>query len=106
MTTRVWVERPITSVEDAEGLPIDSIALLDGVPEAWKCGCTDHDTVPPTHGVWHATDGHALTPDWWIACTALLPVEAEEETLAGHAVTPDGGPDLVRRLVTSWEATR
>lgn len=104
---RIFIERPITSVEDAEGLPVGTVAIsVDPVMETGRIRVKSAD--PDLYGArWSfEEDPSWFRDDQMVGFTALVPVEATEETLAGHAVTPDGGPDLVRRLVTSWEATR
>lgn len=110
MTPRVWIERPIESVEDAEALP-------EGTP-----AIAEHDFVRDRCiGGWTGGNGdllysHADMVGW----TALVPVEAEvewatDESLgrwstdgiypSPEAVLRDRWTDpLVRRYVTPWEA--
>lgn len=82
MTPRVWIERPIATVEDAEGLP-------EGTP-----AIAEHDFVRERCiGGWTGGNGdplyfHADMIGW----TALVPVDATVEEL------PIG-----RRLVTEWK---
>ena len=67
MSPRVWVERPITSVEDAEGLPVGAIAFSDGSDAVMKWAAADGEYYwgDPVAG------GEAAVVDW----TALVPVE-------------------------------
>lgn len=99
MTPRVWLERPITSVEDAEALPIGAVALLmkDG-------SVRDHATRTSNPlGPWNR-DMHGYRHSAVLGWTALVPVEAEEETLYAYAVQDDWvGDEKVTRLVTPWE---
>lgn len=104
----IYIPQPIETADDVEALPIGSIALFDGVPEAWKCGCVDYDTTPPTHGVWHAsTAGRELPPDWWVGCVALVPVDADVQTsTAWERIEGRTVPCTESRLVTPWKKNR
>lgn len=100
MTPRVWVERPITSVEDAEGLPVGTVAvtILDDGRVADAAVRKDAPFEPWEEG---AEAGRSYTHAQMVGEVALVPVEATEETLGGYAVGQR--PDMVRRLVTPWE---
>ena len=98
--TIVYVPRLIESAEQAEALPLFTIATIEdspatGYPEVARKivnGWRNRDLM----------DGlipHANMVGW----TALVPIEAEEEFGAGG----DGMDEdfyLTRRLVTPWEA--
>lgn len=94
MTPRVWVERPIESVEDAEALP-EGTVVTDGIG-AWV-GWDDDGTTTFTDG-----EDCEISPQQMIGWTALVPVEAVEEV---HCIDTRGcrEPEWRRRLVTEWE---
>lgn len=98
--SRVWLERPIASVEDAEALPVGTV-VTDGIG-AWV-GWDDDDTVTFTDG-----EDSAITPRQMIGWTALVPVEAVEEESLRRVHARGSRDDLlkakhVRRLVTEWD---
>ena len=94
--TVVYVPRLIESVEQAEALPIGTIAAR-GAIAAVRVPEQTHDE-PWRSGVlgWE----HVSAIGW----TALVPIEAEEETRPGLVglIVPDA-PHDERRLVTPWE---
>ena len=94
--TTVYVPRLIESAEQAEALPVGTVATSeDFAPEVFvKVGPNEW---LGTHGPGTMTD---LTAVGW---TALVPVEAEEETGAkGDGMDEDFY--LTRRYVTPWES--
>lgn len=107
MTPRVWVERPIESVEDAEALPVGTIIeCTAGV----LYGVAPHRKV--TESEWFGGSGRRRSNELHIESpgpvrcmwTALVPVEAEEQKIFAHAVRDDMPPgSMMRRFVTPWE---
>lgn len=98
MTPRVWVERPIATVEDAEALPEGAVILAEATEYTYAWRKTGDDFVDHEGHVWWPED---LAGD---DVTALVPVEAEEEVLAEYAVRAHWRwGQLVRRYVTAWE---
>lgn len=122
--SRVWIERPIESVEDAEALPEGTVVLTRDLsrPYAW----TKDDLGDFRDHYCSVMWPQDIAGDDVIA---LVPVEAEEQwgarDKAGSVTRPSAGtPDphaaledyirvrtatgqhdsLVRRLVTPWEA--
>ena len=73
----VYIPTPITSVEQAEALPEGTVAI-----QPWGHGTTARTL---TNGRWITPSGSALPNAEAIGFTALVPVEAEEET----RVTPE-----------------
>ncbi|WP_347042034.1 hypothetical protein [Brachybacterium nesterenkovii] len=94
MTPRVWIERPIVSVEDAEALPVGTVAI-----QSWGHGTTARTL---TNGRWITPSGSALPHAEVIGFTALVPVEAEEEVVS---IETRGArePEWRHRYVTPWE---
>ena len=98
--TTLYRPVPIKTAEQAEALPKGAV-VFDGDPE-------DGDTYVRVGGDWH-TNGHpgllfeAL--DLGLTVTALVPIEAEEET-TGALVNRAGDIhwEESRRLVTPWES--
>lgn len=104
MTPRIWVERPIRSVEDAEALPVGTVAIdtdhaeLAAAPNrgpgrAFIRAAHWEDSCLP----WHNDDDGAQWHAAVVGMVALVPVEAEEHR--GHF--PDGTP--ARWYSTPWE---
>ena len=92
--TVVYVPRLIESVEQAEALPIGTIAAR-GAIAAVRVPEQTHDE-PWRSGVlgWE----HVSAIGW----TALVPIEAEEEMDTDYYMGGDGSP--MRRYVTPWES--
>lgn len=93
MTPRVWVERLIESVGDAEALPDGTVLVKDGqhpavIHEAGRTFYDNRDDSDPL-------PLHHLAAEHWLA---LVPVEAAEE----HRYSMYGYGDHAR-LVTRWE---
>ena len=90
----------IESAEQAEALPDGTVALAHpGEPEtgvAHRCGCGDRSCR------W-LKEGRSRSSGYVVGWTALVPIEAEEETDA-HLVSADHFPGQgpKRRLVTPW----
>lgn len=95
MTPRVWVERPITSVEDAEGLPANAIAICPGDHKAAMTERLDRDG----RRLWTLTeqDEVSVSSRAIIGWTALVPIEAVEQ------VEVDAGEVMVRMGVREGE---
>ena len=98
--TRIYVERPITSVQGAAALPPGTVALSDH----GQC-------VKAASDIW-ATDCGSREDADVVGWTALVPVEAVEERT--QCITDFFGvmhlgpqteslPGPSRRLVTPWE---
>lgn len=82
----------IESAEQAEALPEDTVAIR---PQYFAC--------EKQCGVWRNTDAALLGNRDLVGFTALVPIEAEEESGAkGDGESEDFY--LVRRLVTPWES--
>ena len=106
MTPRVWIERPIESVEDAEALPVGTVAID---PEHTDLAAAT--TYGPGRAFirtahweasdlpWHSDDDGAQWHDVVVGMTALVPVEAVEEISQTEL-----GP--VRRWQTAWDHSR
>lgn len=94
MTPRVWVERPIATVEDAEALPATAIAICPG---DYMAAMTESYTRDGRK-IWALTgqDEATVSSRGVIGWTALVPVEATVEELPI-------GRRPGRRLVTEWE---
>lgn len=102
----IYIPRLIESAEQAEALPIGTIAVLpDGLCHRQILTKTDNSPGP-----WKA-DMRGYPNDVLLGWTALVPVEAEEETRE-HAWRLDTsstpGESYLRRntatrLVTPWE---
>lgn len=81
----------IESAEQAEALPVGTVAL-----QSWGHGTTARTL---TNGRWITPSGAALPHVEAVGFTALVPIEAEEETLwsgSRHLYTQT-------RFVTPWE---
>lgn len=76
MSPRIFIERPITSVEDAEGLPVGTVAvtILDDGRVADAAVRKDDPVDPWEAG---AEAGRSYTHAQMVGWTALVPVEAE-----------------------------
>lgn len=100
MTPRVFIERPIESMEDAEALPEGAVVIFEG-HSAW-IGTCDDGKVEFIDG-----EGDLIKPRQMIGWTALVPVEAEEETEEPHGLRIAHGGTYMwpgrHRLVTPWE---
>ena len=104
--TVVYVPRLIESAEHAEALPLGTVSIdFDSQGQPYQASIR-------VRGGWYCTGEVAADGSPWLAPhdvmagdTALVPIEAEEETLAEYAVRQDWQPDrLVHRYVTPWEA--
>ena len=88
---------PITNLDQANALPRGSI-VFDGDPE-------DGQTYYRSGDDWYA-DGHPGLMSIAVECgtpvTALVPIEAEEETVEKRKLCQKT-PDVLRRYVTGWQ---
>ena len=109
----VYVPTPITSVEQAESLPIGTVSIADHpddkpavkvTPTLWVCVWDVDDDHDATYDV--ASHGHM------VGSVALVPVEAKEETTVPfqgpvgvmHVGFGSGSFDTPHaRLTTPWE---
>ena len=84
----------IESAEQAEALPVGTVAL-----QSWGHGTTARTL---TNGRWITPSGAALPHVEAVGFTALVPIEAEEET---HSIQTRGQttPEWRTRLCTPWE---
>ena len=91
----IYIPVPIESAEQAEALPVGTVALVRDDTEEAVAAKTWSD-VWRIAGYW---------PDYpnsdAVGWTALVPIEAEEEMDTDYYTGGDGSP--VRRLVTPWE---
>lgn len=99
MTTRtVYVPRLIESAEQAEALPVGTIAILDddSLPVSLNVTKTAEYLMPWRNGRNVGADENV------VGAWALVPIEAEEET---HSIQTRGQttPEWRTRLVTPWE---
>lgn len=103
---RLFKEVPISSAKQAEKLPAGTIYHRAPVDES-DGGATGHDTgfgirAADDYGSYFISSRQLIEDHW----TALVPVEAEEETKSADHYR---GPVVVRtqrtltRLVTPWE---
>ena len=99
--TVIYVPRLIESAEQAEALPASTVArYIDGDVRA---------AIKTIDGIWESIPGfygeEAHFSEDFIGWTALVPIEAEEET-TGALVNRAGDIhwEESRRLVTPWEA--
>lgn len=94
MTTRtIYVPRLIESAEQAEALPVGTVALSDDWMARKVQGGGWSMIWPP---------GAHTTMRFVIGWTALVPIEAEEET---HSIQTRGQttPEWRTRYITPWE---
>lgn len=94
---KLYREVLIESAEQAEALPIGTVAVLGPHEDSPMSFLRSDGNAPP----WYAsTDGDSHTSNGeMVGCIALVPIEAEEETLwsgSRHLYTQT-------RLVTPWE---
>ncbi|MCT1430582.1 hypothetical protein M3G50_07420 [Brachybacterium muris] len=90
----VYIPTPITSVEQAESLPERTVAI-----QSWGHGTTARTL---TNGRWITPSGAALPNAEAIGFTALVPVEAKEETITVQT-RGQAHPDWRTRLTTPWK---
>ena len=115
--TTIYVPRPIESAEQAEALPIGTVAVLWDGPHVIQ-----HATLTSARrGPWDM-DMHGYEHHLFVGWTALVPIEAEEEWAVrydepdeGAVVEPHINEEHARawaysvdgaarsRLVTRWE---
>lgn len=118
----VYVPTPITSVEQAEALPVGTVAhRVLKFESIWETVTQPEVAVKVGLMAWQST---AVDDDAWdwldrhlVGWTALVPIEAEEETVAcgndwsiptHEGLMPNGdvvpnGWTIHARLVTPWE---
>ena len=100
----VYIPTPITSVEQAEALPIGTVSIdLDSQGQPYQASIR-------VRGGWYCTGEVEADGSPWLAPhdvmagdIALVPIEAEEET---HSIQTRGqtAPEWRTRLVTHWIA--
>lgn len=108
----VYIPTPITSAEQAESLPIGTVSMPDDPEDLPAIKITEQSWVC----VWDIDEDHDATYDvashgHMIGSTALVPIEAEEETTEQvqvfrgvvHVGPSAMAPFPARRLVTPWE---
>lgn len=83
----------IESVEQAEALPDGTVAF-----QSWGHGTTARTL---TDGRWITPSGAALPHAEVVGFTALVPIEAEEETVERHRLCRET-PDVLHRFTTPW----
>ena len=90
----------IESAEQAEALPVGTVAI-----QSWGHGTTARTL---TNGRWITPSGAALPHVETVGFTALVPIEAEEETRDHPGIMlPTNPPRYPKqtRLVTDWTIT-
>ena len=95
--TIVYVPRLIESAEQAEALPIGTVATF-AAPGLVTAAVKNAGPLPG----WWCGDARVpvgVQPGW----TALVPIEAEEETAERHRLC-DTATGTFRRYVTPWES--
>lgn len=98
MTTRtVYVPRLIESAEQAEALPVGTIAILDddSLPVSLNVTKTAEYLMPWRNGRNVGADENV------VGAWALVPIEAEEETLERQRFS-QAVPDVLHRYTTPW----
>ena len=98
----------IESAEQAEALPIGTVALSPGHqhaaegrdfgPETPAVRAKHYEPDAPWYSDW---DGSMPSSDV-VGWTALVPIEAEEETVEKRKLCQKT-PDVLRRYVTEWQ---
>lgn len=109
--TTLYRPVPITSAEQAEALPVGTLASAS---ETYEDGATMHWAAVKVGAEWARTDAGGGLPVWFDAAmvddvvpwSALVPIEAGEEYDDYGEYEPTGFVVYERtRLVTPWEIT-
>lgn len=95
--TIIYVPRLIQSAEQAEALPVGTVAILDDatLPVALHVTKTAEPLMPWRNGKHVGADENV------VGAQALVPIEAEEEW--GERAIAEGEFIGTTRLVTPWE---
>ena len=96
----VYIPTPITSAEQAESLPVGTVALnTSALPQDMTALVLGDDGIDgPGWQDEHEIKEHEYVVGW----TALVPIEAEEETITVQT-RGQAHPDWRTRLTTPWK---